>query len=310
MRVLIAGGSGLIGRALCVHLVARGHRVQVLSRNPARAVTRLPHEVEVLPWDGRAAGAWVSAIERSDAVVNLAGASIGGESPTDILTQRWNAAYKRRIRESRVQAGQALVTAIRAARHRPAVLVQASAVGYYGSTTEIVDETAPPGTDFLANVCRAWEASTADVEAWGVRRVVIRTGLVLAAQGGILPVMLLPVRLFVGGPVGSGEQGISWIHLHDEVAAIRFLMETPDAHGVFNLTAPQPVSNARFLRQAARRLHRPFGLPAPAFALRWLLGEKAMLVLEGQYVHPRRLLAAGFDFCFPDLESALQDLLG
>jgi len=283
MLVLIAGGSGLIGRALCAHLIAHGHTVQVLSRDPARAQARLPREVSVLHWDGRTPTEWGEAIERADAVVNLAGASIGGETPVAVFTRRWTPAEKGRLRASRLQAGQALVQAIRQATRRPRVLVQASAVGYYGTGEKEVDEDASAGDDFLAQLCQDWEASTAAVTELGVRQVVIRTGLVLAAQGGILPLMLLPIRWFIGGPIGSGQQGVSWIHLRDEVAAIRFLLEQPASQGAYNLVAPQPVSQADFARTAARVLRRPYGFPTPAFLLRALLDEKSTLVLDGHY---------------------------
>lgn len=309
MQVLITGGSGLIGRALSVHLIAHGHQVTVLSRDPDRARAHLPPEVRLLRWDGHTVGNWAAALESTDAVVNLAGASIGGETLPAILTRRWTPAVKQRLRDSRLQAGAALLQAVQHARRRPRVLLQASAVGYYGPTATEVDESSPPGDDFLATLCRAWEASTAAVTDLGVRHVILRTGLVLAPQGGILPVMLLPIRLFVGGPLGSGRQGVSWIHLRDEAAAIRFLLENESTHGAYNLVAPQPVSQAEFARTAARLLRRPYGFPTPAFLLRALLGEKATLVLDGQYVHPRRLLEAGFTFRFPELETALRDLL-
>ncbi len=185
-----------------------------------------------------------------------------------------------------------------------------SAVGVYGPhADENLDENAPAGKDFLARVCVEWERSTEAVEAMGVRRVVVRTGLVLSLQGGLFPVILLPFRLFVGGPLGSGRQGFSWIHAEDHRRALRFLVENPQARGVYNVTAPEPVSNAELGRQVSRALRRPYWFPTPAPLLRLVLGEKATLVLDGQRVVPRRLLETGFEFRHPTLAAALANLL-
>ena len=241
--------------------------------------------------------------------LNLAGESIAGESLLAILARRWTEEQKKRIQKSRVEVGKALVAAIDAASNKPEVLIQASAVGYYGPYgDEIISESTPAGKDFLAGVCQAWEDSTAEVEKMGVRRAVIRTGLVLAPEGGILPMMLLPFRLFVGGPLGGGKQNVPWIHLQDEINAIRFLLENQTAQGAYNLSAPNPVSNAEFGRIAGQVLHRPNWFPIPGFALRLALGEKASLILEGQHAFPQRLLDAGYEFKFKKLEAALQDL--
>ena len=191
----------------------------------------------------------------------------------------------------------------------PKVLIQASGVNYYGPHgLEPVTEADAPGKDFLAGLCQAWEASTQPVEKLGVRRAIIRSAIVLSARDGILPIMLLPVRLFAGGPLGSGRQGLAWIHLEDEVAAIRFLLENDNARGPFNLTAPEPISSADFIRTAARLLRRPYWLPAPAFALKLALGEMATLVLDGAYIRPVGLQKLGFPFRFGNLEVALRDL--
>jgi len=310
MNVVLTGGTGLIGRTLCARLLEAGHTLSVLTRAPARAETLLPPEVRLRAWDAAHPDGWARLLDGADAVVNLAGESIAGETLPAILLRRWTAETKERIRRSRIRAGQALVEAIRQARRPPRILVQASAVGYYGSASgHTVDESAPPGDDFLARVCVEWEASTAAVEALGVRRVVIRTGLVLAPTGGILPILLLPVQLFLGGPLGSGRQAVPWIHIADETEAIRFLLEEAGASGVYNLCAPQPVTQAEFVRRAAHLLRRPAFFPAPAPLLRLALGEKAALVLEGQRAVPRRLLEAGFRFRYPKLDGALQALL-
>ncbi len=310
MNIWIAGGSGLIGRALCEELVTAGHAVTVLTRSPERARALLPPAVDLQPWDGVSLGEWAGHMAIADAVVNLAGESIAGGNFLAILTRRWSPQMKARIRGSRQRVGALLTEAIRQAERKPTVLVQASAVGYYGARQrEILREDASPGSDFLAQVCRDWEASTLAVEAMGVRRVVIRTGLVLTRRGGILPLMLLPVRLFVGGPLGSGEQMVSWVHIVDEVAAIRHLLEHKTASGAYNLTAPQPVTYREFVRVAGRVLHRPTVFPPVlGVVLRLVLGEKATLVLDGQHAAANRLLEVGYRFRFETLEAALRDL--
>jgi hypothetical protein len=306
MRVVIAGGSGLIGRALSDALRADGHAVAILSRDPARCTT--PDGVDVRRWDARTADGWLDLVESADAVVNLAGENLAGSG---LLPARWNAAQKDRIRDSRIEAGRAIVQAFLAAKTRPQVLVQASGVGYYGALgDEPVTEEAPPGDDFLARLAIDWEASTQPLETLGVRRVVVRTGVVLSRDGGAFPRLALPYRLFAGGPLGSGRQWVPWVHLADEVSAIRFLMDQPHATGAFNLTAPEPVINRELGRVLGRVLSRPSLFPAPALLLRALLGEVADLVLTGQRAVPSRLQALGFRFRYPTLEPALRDLLG
>ncbi len=310
MNVLITGGTGLIGEALVQALLEDGHQVKVLTRSPEKAQRKLPGSMHPIKWDGRSTAGWAEQIEEADAVINLAGASIAGESLSAILTQRWTSKIKDLIRTSRLAAGQALVAATRSAKHKPKVFVQASAVGYYGARQDAdIPENTPAGSDFLAQVCQEWEASTQELEAMGVRRVILRTGLVLASQGGILPIMLLPTRLYIGGPLGSGEQAIPWIHLEDEVNAIRFLLKNPQASGAYNLSAPNPVSQRELVKIAGKILGRPIWFPTPALALKLALGEKAALVLEGQNAKPHRLLEAGYRFRFDTLDAALGDLL-
>jgi len=300
MRLVISGGTGLIGGALARAALAAGDEVFILSRNPAPE--RLPQGAQGVAWDAQRPEMWQEALEGADAVVNLAGASVAGG--------RWTEKRKALLRQSRVRVGESLAQAILQLKHPPRVLVQASGVGYYGRRVESpVDESAPPGSDFLARLAaEAWEPSTAPVETRGVRRVIIRTGLVLSAEGGSLPLMALPFRLFLGGPMGDGRQWVPWIHLHDEVAAIRFLIAHPDATGPFNLVAPGIVRNAKFGRLLAQTLHRPYWFPTPAPLLRLVLGEMASLILEGQRAVPRRLLELGFTFRYPHLEEALRQL--
>ena len=300
MFVLIMGGSGLIGSAFASEMLAAGHRVTILTRRPEQVIP--PEGVEICGWDGRTPLGLVEQVEQADAVVNLIGENIGGGL--------WTAERKRRILESRLQAGQLLVEAVRRAKKRPSVILQASAVGYYGNLTEPVTESSPAGSDYMADVVVRWEASSQPLESLGLRRIILRSGVVLHPREGILPRFLLPIRLFAGGPMGSGRQGVSWIHIQDEVRAMRFLLEDPAAQGIYNLSAPTPVSNAEFCRAVARTIGRPYWIPAPAFALRLLLGEMSALVLDGQYVLPARLSAAGFQFLYPQLEGALKDLLG
>ena len=310
MNILITGGTGLIGRALSAALVADGHQVSVLTRNPDKARNMLASGVLPLKWQNADIEALSSLIEKNDAVINLAGESIAGENLLSILTKRWTKESKKRIQDSRVDMGQALVKAIAAAEKKPKVFIQASAVGYYGETgDEPLSENALVGDDFLAETCHTWEDSTAALDKMGIRRVIIRTGLVLAPKGGILPIMLLPFRLFAGGKLGSGEQYVPWIHLEDEVNAIRFLLNAEDARGAYNLSAPYPVKQRELAKIAGRLLRRPSFIPTPAFALQLALGEKSTLVLDGQRAIPEKLVNEGFSFSHKDFESALKTLL-
>ena len=309
MKILITGGTGLIGKFLTNALIQDGYEISVLTRNPQKAKAVLPKEVSSFMWDGTSSKGWESIIEETDAVINLAGESIAGESLVTIFTQRWSEEQKKRIRNSRVNSGRAMIEAIKKASVKPKTLIQASAVGFYGPSGEgEIIESHPAGDDFLAGVCKDWEDSTYEVEDMGLRRVTIRSGLVLASSSGILPIMLLPFRLFVGGPIGGGKQYVPWIHIQDQVDAIRFLLQSESAQGPYNLTSPKPVSNADFGRITGQVLGRPNWFPTPGIALKVALGEKASLVLEGQRAIPQRLLEAGFDFKYKDLGTALQNL--
>lgn len=300
--MVITGGTGLIGRALALDLARDGHAVVVLSRNPAAAGFASP-SITVSAWDGCSLRGWCACLEDVDAVVHLAG--------ENIAAGRWSAARKRRLAESRIVSGQTLVAALAQTIHKPRVFIQASAIGYYPYTTqgERYAENTPPGESFLARLAVQWEASTAPVEQWGVRRVVIRTGIVLSPAGGALPRMILPFAWHVGGRVGDGRQWLAWIHIADEVSAIRFLLEHAEAEGPFNLCAPAPVRNHEFAQILGRVMRRPAYIPTPAFTLRLVLGEMAEMLLKGQRAVPMRLLELGFTFQFPHLEAALADLL-
>jgi uncharacterized protein (TIGR01777 family) len=302
VRVLVTGGSGLVGRALAQELSSAGHGCLILSRQPD-ALSGFPVGTAFGTWNGMSAEDLQPLLEGVDAVVHLIGESIG--------EGRWSAARKQAILHSRTESSRAVAEALSAAGNPRVVLVQASAVGFYGPRgDEEVAEDEDAGGDFLAQVCREWEAASESVESVGIRRVVIRTGVVLSADGGALPKMLLPFRLFAGGPLGSGEQFVPWIHIADEVGAIRFLIEDESARGPYNLVAPRAVDNRQLARAIGQELGRPSSLPTPAVALRLMLGEMSTLVLDGQRVAPRRLLESGYEFRFPELQAALRDLLG
>lgn len=315
MRVVITGGTGLIGRALAKSLASDGHEVIILSRSPERA-TNLPQpdrpgsggSIRVEGWDGRTAEGWAHLADGADAIVNLAGASLSGGR---LLPSRWTTERKRAIRDSRLDAGQAVVEAVSQASRKPDVVIQSSGIGYYGFRgDEKVAEDAAPGDDLMARLASDdWEPSTAPVEEMGVRRAIIRSGPVLDKHEGALPSMMLPFRLFVGGPMGNGRQWLSWIHREDEVAAIRFLIEHGEAEGPFNLCSPNPLTNADFGRVMGRVMSRPYWIPVPGFAIKLAFGEVTSAVLEGQRAVPQRLLDMGFRFRFPDAEAALRDLL-
>ncbi|MEP7356413.1 MAG: TIGR01777 family oxidoreductase [Anaerolineales bacterium] len=306
MRILITGGTGLIGSALAAELAGAGHEVIVLSRNPDKA-HGLPKGVRAERWDGRTAEGWGPLADGAGAIVNLAGASIAGDN---LIAGRWTEQRKRAILESRTQAGQAVVAAVKAARQKPGAVIQSSAVGYYGPHgDEPVTEDTPAGSDFLAGVCVAWEASTAEVASLGVRHAVSRTGILLANEGGAFPPLKMITNLGGAGPMGSGRQVWPWIHLADEIAALRHLVES-NASGPYNLCAPNPVSNRDFMKTLAKVMHRPSFLPTPAFALRLMAGELAdALLLNGARQLPKKLERDGFKFRYTGLEPALKDLV-
>ena len=298
MNVIVVGGTGLIGRALTRGLLSRGHRVTVLTRRvtPGSPMPAL----KFLQWDGRTSHGWVQAVDEADEVVNLVGKSLN--------SWPWTAAKKDQFRSSRVVPGSAIVAALARAEKRPRAVLQVSGVGYYGSQEDPVDESASPGEDQIARLVVDWERSTQAVEECGARQIVTRLGIVLTRAGGILPIMALPFRLYAGGPLGAGRQWVSWIHVEDLVSAMLFLLENPDAQGVYNLSAPGPVTNAQFGRSLARALNRPYWFQTPAWALRLVLGEMSMMVLKGQPVLPARLTKAGFQFRYPDIDSALEQI--
>lgn len=298
MNVLVTGGTGLIGRALTKSLLADGNKVWILTRTPERV--SLPLGCVAVGWDGRTAQGWGPLVNNMNAIVNLAGANTSAWPWTEKRKQSfWN---------SRVWAGQAVSEAVRLAKKRPAVLVQMSGIGRYGLRGETATESTPPANDFSARLTVAWELSSQPVEELGVRRAAARTAVVLSRDNIIMKLMELPMRLCVGGRLGSGEQTFPWIHIADEIRAIRFLLTDERARGPFNLIAPEPASNAQFTHALARQLKRPYWLHVPALPMRLLLGEMSNLILEGRPAQPQRLLELGFQFQRPTLESALTEL--
>jgi uncharacterized protein (TIGR01777 family) len=299
MKIVLAGGTGFLGRALARSLSGDGHDVVLLSRgagarpplNRARAVAWVPNG---------AVGEWASELDGAEAVVNLAGESLAAP--------RWTEAHKRRVLESRVAATRSLVAAIRGAGVPPRVFISGSAVGYYGPLgDQSVAEDGPPGSDFLAQVCVQWEAEAAQAAGDRTRVVAVRTGLALEKDGGALPRMLPPFRFGAGGRIGSGRQYWPWIHRADWVAMVRWAMTTPAVAGAMNATAPNPVANAEFARALGRALHRPAFMPTPGFALKLLLGEMAeALLLSGQRAIPAKAERGGFTFRYPRLDDALR----
>ncbi len=293
MRILLTGGTGLLGRALCSRWLADGHCLTVLSRRPERVPDLCGSGVLALA----SLGHWQPPMV-FDALVNLAG--------EPIIDRPWTRARKQTLCASRVGLSEDLLAAIARTEVKPSVLLSASAIGYYGDCGDRpIDESAAPADDFAARLCADWEAAAECAGEFGLRVCQLRTGLVLSADGGLLARMALPFRLGLGARLGSGRQWMSWIHIDDWVAAVDFLLARKDAVGAFNLSAPAPVSNAEFTRQLAESLGRRARLVAPSGLLRLALGERAYLLLGGQRVLPTRLQALGFQFRFPGLAQAL-----
>ena len=301
MQVLITGGTGFIGRALVQRLAAAGHTVTVWSRHPAQAARQLGAGVRCV-----SALNAIAAADRIDAIVNLAGARVVGPP--------WTAARRQVLLDSRVGTTQALLQWLQQTGQRPSVWVQASAIGFYGvrPPEELLTETSAPGQGFMSELCVRWEQAAAQATALGIRQVVLRLGVVLG-PGGALPQLLRPIRLGLGGRMGSGQQVMSWIHRDDVLTLITTALQAPQNNppmqGTYNATAPEPVPQATFARTAGQLLHRPVWLPVPAAPLRWALGEMAQLFVDGQNVVPARLQREGFAFAYPGLREALRSLV-
>jgi uncharacterized protein len=301
MRVFIAGGSGFVGTNLTRFLVDKGHDVTILARR-VRSEKKIARNVEYVTADGTEPGKWQEAVANHEVLINLAGVSI---------FKRWDDAYKKQLRDSRILTTRNLVDAIPSESASKVVLVSTSAVGYYGLTRdEALSEHESPGSDFLARLAQDWEAAAMSARSKGTRVVITRFGVVFGRDEGALPQMALPFRFFVGGPVGHGRQWVSWIHIEDLCRAMLFVIENDRIQGPVNFTAPEPVSNRDLGKAIGKALHRPAFMPAPGFMIKLVLGEFGSVILEGQRVMPTVLQQSGFTFRFPRVEDAVANLLG
>jgi uncharacterized protein (TIGR01777 family) len=303
-RIIVTGATGFIGKALCFRLLEKKYDVVALSRSKKKGEKIFGTDATVVEWDGKSSEVWQDYANGAYAVVNLAGENIG--------SGRWTPKRKQSILQSRLDAGRAIVEAAKSVEKKPRVIIQASAIGYYGSRgDEIIDESSLPGESFLVEVVKKWEQSTQGVESLKIRRVIIRSSIVLGKEGGVFLRLVKPFRLFVGGHLGSGKQWFSWIHLEDEVKAILFLIERGDLSGVFNLTAPHQLIQKDFFHILGKIMKRPSWFPVPGFVLRLIFGEMAKeTLLSGQRVIPRQLLEAGYRFLYPQAELAIKEILG
>ena len=312
MKIAITGATGFVGSRLLVKLYDRGDDILILTRNPDKARRMYPKsiypKIEIIPYIATESGDWQKEISGCDAVINLAG---------EPISERWTGEAKRAIVASRQIGTEKIVEAISRservatafAAQKPKVLINSSAIGYYGtSETASFDENSPPGDDFLADVCKKWETAAQKVKDYGTRLVILRTGIVLG-NGGALGKMIPPFKLFAGGPIGSGRQWFSWIHRDDLINLIIYCLDRQGISGTFNATAPNPVRMKEFCQILGEVMNRPSWLPVPDFALEILLGEGAKIVLEGQEVLPKATQAIGFDYRYPNLEAALEEIV-
>jgi uncharacterized protein len=297
MRLVVTGATGFIGRALCAALLEHGHALTLFTRGAPRDANT--GTKRWLHWTPGTLRDWDAALDGVDGIINLAG--------EPIAEKKWSHTQRRRIEKSRIDATQCLVQACAKAKQRPHFLINASAVGYYGPRgDEIATEETPPGNDFLGQLCQAWEAAALKAEELGMRVARLRTGIVLGPGGGALAKMAEPFKIYMGGPLGSGKQWMSWIQLEDLIRLILLLIDNPLAQGPFNATAPNPVQNKEFSATLGKVLHRPSWAPVPAFVLKLALGEMATMLLTGQRVVPAAAEKLGFKFRHPDLREALE----
>ena len=301
MKVLITGGTGFVGKQLSARLVQDGNEITILTRS-LKGSEQAPKGVSYLQGDPTQKGPWQEAIPNHDVVINLAGASI---------FSKWTDEYKKLIRDSRVFTTRNIIEGISSQSGKKIALFSTSAVGYYGfHGDEELDEESPPGNDFLAHLAIEWEAEALKAEEKGARVVINRFGIVLGEKGGALGQMIPLFKKFIGGPIGSGQQWFSWVHIKDLAEAFAFLMKHPEISGPVNLCSPNPVKNRGLAKALGKALHRPSFMPAPGFMIKLVLGEFGSVILEGQRVLPRQLLKQGFAFQYPDIDQALQNILG
>jgi len=302
MNIVVTGATGFIGRALCTTLLHAGHRVSIFTRNAGQVFDQPGMSANQVPWNARDTGPWEQTLEAADAVINLAGAPIA--------EARWTDSRKRFITDSRVLTTRLLVRALSQRSARPAIFISASGIGYYGASDDrCLEEGAARGQGFLAELCLAWEAEALRAAEFGTRVVLLRTGMVLEHDGGALPKMLLPFRLFAGGPIMPGSQWVSWIHRRDHIGLIQWALSTTTLSGPLNAVAPEPVTMNTFCEVLGRVLHRPSWLPVPGIALNILLGELGSLMTTGQRVIPAKAIAGGYPFQYPTLEPCLRAAL-
>lgn len=302
MKIVIAGATGFIGQNLIAQLLGSRHSIVILTRRPFSTKANQDPLLTYASWDGTSQGSWAKHLDGADAVINLSGQSIAGK--------RWSTTRKLELLSSRIDSTKAIVCAIQNAGIKPSALLNASAVGYYGHTQEgDVNEDHPAGSDYLGRLCAQWELAALAAEQLGVRVLLLRSGIVLDSRSGALPRMLLPFKLFVGGPLGSGRQWFPWIHRDDEIRGIVYALEHSSLSGPVNLVAPEEATMRDFSIALGKAMHRPSALAVPSFLLRILLGEMADVILTGQRAVPEKLIQAGFQFRFPALAEALADLL-
>jgi uncharacterized protein len=297
MKVLISGGTGFLGRNLARSFLDEGHEVFVLTRG-----SHAPQGTQPVQWDAKTTSGWGYLVNEMDVVIHLAGKSLA--------SWPWTSSTKKAFYDSRVLSGLAIAEAIQNATHRPRIFVQQSGINHYGLSGVLADESTPPAGDFLAQLTINWEDATKSVEELGVRRIILRSAVVLGKGEGLMPLMVLPINLFFGGPLGNGEQAMPWIHIKDWVGAVKHLVVTENANGPYNLIAPMHTSNGEFNRTMAQVLRRPYWFPTPAFLIRTFLGEMNVLILEGRFAQPKRLTESGYRFQFAEPREAFLDLIG
>ena len=299
-KIVITGATGLIGRKIAKRLIERGDEVIIFSRSIEKAMRSVPNAARYVHWDINSEE-WKQNLNGIDVVINLSG--------ENLMAKRWSSEQKKKIRDSRILSTKALVTTINELPDKPKVFVSASAVGFYGNPETEVDETFPPGKGFLAEVVKDWEKESEPLNKIGVRRVIVRIGIVLDKDGGALEKMVLPFKLFIGGPLGSGNQWMSWIHIEDLVKLFLFAIDNEDVEGVVNCVSPNPVNMKEFAKTIGITLKRPSIFKVPPFVLKMILGEASKTVLEGVKVSPAKVLNFGYEFGYKNIQEAIEDLL-